>query len=105
MNFPGCITTTGHGTNHQRGTAGSITANKYIPRKFGLLRFQETHCQEAGLALDDFRFASLNHEWPASLRIRFPVYRLDTNTGEASVLAKELQRVDVPAAYTALFVT
>ena len=69
-----------------------------------MLRFEESHCKEARLTLYHLGVASLNHQWTASPWIRLPLDGLHTDATQLSVLADELQRVDVPAARTSLLV-
>ena len=89
----------------KKGGTCCIASHEYILGKFRLLWFQEAHGQEYGLCLDDFRLACLYHQWATTLRVWFPINRLNLHTCQLAILSEELQRVNIPAAGTAFLVT
>ena len=93
-----------HCPYHERGSVLGIAADKDVLGIVRMLRFEESHCKEACLALYHLRVASLNHDGTASLGIRLPIDGLHADATQLTVLAYKLQRIDVPAARTSLFV-
>ena len=93
-----------HCPYHERGSVLGIAADEDVLGIVRMLRFEESHCKETCLALYHLRVASLNHDGTASLGIRLPVDGLHANATQLTVLAYKLQRIDVPAARTSLFV-
>ena len=104
MNIVGYVFTTGHSANYERGTIGRVAADEYVLGVFRMLWLQKSHRQQHEFGLDDFGLAPLYHDGPTALWIGFPVNLLHLHTCQLTILAQELQGVDVPATGATLLV-
>ena len=70
-----------------------------------MLRLEEAHGQKHEFGLDNLGLAFLDHNRTTTVGVGPPVDFLNFYTCQFAVLAEKLQRVDIPAAGAALFVT
>ena len=82
----GSLTAAGHRADDKACTVGGIATNEDILRILRMLRFEEAHSQQHEFGFDDFRLTLLNHDGTTTLRIRFPVNLLHTDTSQFTVL-------------------
>lgn len=81
MDFLGSLLSRGNGADDEAGTVSGVATEENIVRVIGMLGFEEPHGEENEVSLDDFGFASFDHDGATTGGVGFPVYGLDTDCG------------------------